>query len=67
MSEFVPCTQENQSGTYKGRTYKGTSELDVLAEKAVDTLRAEGLPIWQAKDVMKRAINLMDWEQLKER
>lgn len=67
MSEYVPCTQEHESGTYKGRAYKGDSVLDALAEKTVDALRAEGLPIWQAKDVLKRAITLMDWEQLKER
>lgn len=52
-------------GTYKGKRYQGDDELDTLAEKIIELLRPEQLPLWQAKDVLTRAKNMLDWEPLK--
>jgi len=54
-------------GKYKGRIFKSDDDMDELAEKAIDALRAEGLPVWQAKEVLKKAIRLMDWEPLQKK
>lgn len=55
----------HEPGEYKGRPFKGDDELDLIAEAVVDQLRSQNLPIWQAGDVLKRAIRLLDWETLK--
>lgn len=67
MEREIFCTLDVQhkGGTYKGKSYKGDAELDSIAEKVVELLRWENLPIWQAKDVLKKAVSLMDWELLK--
>lgn len=52
-------------GTYKGRIYKGDEELGRIADKVVELLCAEGLPIWQAKEVLKLAENALEWQTLK--
>ena len=52
-------------GTYKGRIYKGDEELGRIADKVVELLCAEGLPIWQAKEVLKLAGNALEWQTLK--
>lgn len=60
-------TQEvnlHKSGTYKGRTYKGGDELEEIAGRVVELLRAEGLPIWQAKDALHIAEDALEWEVL---
>lgn len=59
--EFAP----HKPGTYKGKAYKGADELETIAGRVVELLRAEGLPIWQAKHVLKIAENAMEWEVLK--
>lgn len=56
---------QHEAGEFKGRPFKVDNKLDSLAEKVIALLRPEGLTVWQAKDVMKRAINLIDWETLK--
>lgn len=55
----------HEPGEYKGRPFKGDDELDSMAEKVVAQLRSGNMPIWQARDVLKRAIRLLDWELLK--
>lgn len=55
----------HEPGEYKGRPFKGDDALDLLAETVVAQLRSQNLPIWQAKDVLKRASRLLDWETLK--
>lgn len=55
----------HEPGEYKGRPFKGDDELDLMAEGIVAQLRSVNMPIWQAKDVLKRAIRLLDWELLK--
>lgn len=45
--------------------HKSKEELEDLARKLVDQLRKESLPLWQAKEVLTRAKNQLDWEVLK--
>ena len=52
-------------GTYKGRIYKGDEELGRIADKVVELLCVEDLPIWQAKEVLKLAGNALEWQTLK--
>ncbi len=56
---------KRSSGVYKGRHYKGDEELDALADKVIALLRPEGLLVWQEKEVLKKALQLVDWETLK--
>lgn len=56
---------DHKAGTYKGRPYKGDAELDAIADSIVTLLRTEGLTIWQAKEVLKTASRLIDWEIMK--
>lgn len=67
-TDYIPITineVDHKSGTYKGRPYKGDAELDAIADCIVILLRTEGLPIWQAKEVLKKASRLIDWEIMK--
>ena len=67
-TDDIPITvnwTNRKSGTYKGRPYKGDAELDAIADGIVILLRTEGLPIWQAKEVLKKASRLIDWEIMK--
>lgn len=67
-TDCIPITinaVDHKAGTYKGRPYKGDAELDAIADGIVILLRTEGLPIWQAKEVLKKASRLIDWEMLK--
>ena len=52
-------------GTYRGVPYKGEEETEDIADRIVNLLRSEGLPIWQAKDVLRIAQSASDWEILK--
>lgn len=45
---------------------KSRDELKVLAEKVIDLLRPESLPIWQVKEVLHLAGQQLDWVQLNE-
>lgn len=54
-----------KAGTFRGRPFKGDSELDEIAKRVVALLRVENLPIWQSKEVLKKASSLIDWEVLK--
>lgn len=56
--------EPRKSGTYKGRAYKGADELEEIAGRVVELLRAEGLPIWQAKDALHIAEDALEWEVL---
>lgn len=67
-TDYIPITIngiDHKAGTYKGRPYKGYAELDAIADGIVSLLRKEGLPIWQAKEVLKKASSLIDWEIMK--
>ncbi len=64
MADFISYAEQ---GHRQKRPFKSKDELYLLAEKHVDMLRGEGLPIWQAKEALRFAIELMDWEKLKER
>lgn len=55
----------HRPGTYKARIYKGDEELGRIADKVVKLLCSEGLPIWQAKEVLKLAGNALEWEILR--
>ncbi len=57
--------EPRKSGTYKGTAYKGADELEAIAGRVVELLRAEGLPLWQANDVLKIAETALEWEVLK--
>lgn len=66
MEDFiVKEVARHEPGEYKGRPFKGDDELDSMAEAVVAQLRSGNMPIWQARDVLKRAIRLLDWELLK--
>ena len=67
-TDYIPITVnvvDHKTGTYKGRPCKGDAELDAIADDIVILLRTEGLPIWQAKEVLKKASRLIDWEIMK--
>lgn len=67
-TDYIPITingLDHKAGTYKGRPYKGAAELDAIADSIVTLLRTEGLTIWQAKEVLKKASSLIDWEIMK--
>lgn len=67
-TDNIPITingLDQKAGTYKGHLYKGNAELDAIADGIVSLLRKEGLPIWQAKEVLKKASRLIDWEIMK--
>ena len=67
-TDNIPITingLDQKAGTYKGHPYKGNAELDAIADGIVSRLRTEGLPIWQAKEVLKKASRLIDWEIMK--
>lgn len=67
-TDYIPITingVDHKAGTYKGHPYKGNAELDAIADGIVSLLRKEGLPIWQAKEVLKKASSLIDWEIMK--
>lgn len=64
----IPITingTDHKAGTYKGRPYKCDAELDAIADSIVTLLRTEGLTIWQAKEVLRKASRLIDWEIMK--
>lgn len=42
--------------------FKGKNELKAIAEKVIDLLRREELPIWQAREVLRFADKMPDWE-----
>lgn len=65
LSSIASNGAYHKSGTYKGRAFKGDAELDAIEESVCLRLRTEGLPIWQAKEVLKKASHLIDWEVLK--
>lgn len=46
-------------------TYAHKEEMDKIAQEVLEFLRPRHLPIWQVKDVMKRAIRLAEWEKMK--
>ena len=67
-TDNIPITingTDHKAGTYKGRPYKGDAELDAIADDIVILLRTKDLPIWQAKEVLKKASSLIDWEIMK--
>ena len=67
-TDYTPITIngfDHKAGTYKGLPYKGDAELDAIADGIVILLRKEGLTIWQAKEVLKTASRLIDWEIMK--
>lgn len=67
-TDYIPIeinATSHKPGTYKGRTFKGDAELDKIAERVIALLRVEGLPIWQANEVLKKASSLIDWETMK--
>lgn len=51
--------------TYKGRIYKDDNELGRIADKVVDLLCAEDIPIWQARAVLRLAGDALEWLTLK--
>lgn len=55
----------HKAGTFRGRPFKSDSELDKIAERVIALIRVENLPIWQVREVMKKASGLIDWEVLK--
>lgn len=67
-TDIIPITingTDHKAGTYRGLPYKGDAELDAIADGIVILLRKEGLTIWQAKEVLKTASRLIDWEIMK--
>lgn len=46
---------------------KTKEELETIARKIVDQLCDEGLMIWQAKETLKFAADIMDWLPVKKR
>lgn len=48
-------------GEFKGRKYRSIDDIDMLAEKVLDLLRPEALPVCQVKDVMDRVCQLIDF------
>ena len=44
---------------------KSKAELAAIAEKVVESVRKENLLIWQAKEVLTRAMKLIEWELFK--
>lgn len=67
-TDNIPITineVDHKAGTYRGLPYKGDAELDAIADCIVSLLRTEGLLIWQAKEVLKKASSLIDWEIMK--
>ena len=67
-TDNIPITingTDHKAGTYRGLPYKGDAELDAIADGIVILLRKEGLTIWQAKEVLKTASRLIDWEIMK--
>lgn len=51
--------------TYKGITFKSDEELEAIADKVVELLRHEELPIGQAKDVLGFVSRFIDIQILK--
>lgn len=49
------------------KEHKSKEYLKELAARVVDSLRPEGLPLWQAKEVLTYAKAQLDWEPLKEK
>lgn len=45
--------------------FRGKDELKAIAEKVVELLRREELPIWQACEVLRFATQRLDWVILK--
>lgn len=67
-TDNIPITingADHKAGTYRGLPYKGDAELDAIADGIVILLRKESLTIWQAKEVLKTASRLIDWEIMK--
>lgn len=67
-TDYIPITIneiDHKAGTYKGRPYKGDAEMDAIADSIVTLIRTEGMTIWQAKEVLKKASRLIDWEIMK--
>ena len=48
-------------------TFKRKYEVEELAAKVIDFLRPEGLVLWQAKEVLKFAIEQLEYEKLNKR
>jgi len=46
-------------------TYKPKEELDGIAQEVLDFLRPKELPIWQVKEVFKRASRFAEYEKMK--
>lgn len=57
--------EPREAGVFKGKPYKGDKELEEIAGRVIKQLRAEGLPIWQVKEVLGLAESALDWEVLK--
>lgn len=52
-------------GDMYGRPYKSADQINSIAEKLLEELRKEQLPICQVKDVAERICFLVDFEPLR--
>ena len=60
MPEYsIPCPPK------KNAEYVSKSDIKDIAQGVVDSLRPQGLPIWQVKEILREAMKLVDWEKLK--
>lgn len=57
----TPPVNHREAGTYKGTPFKSKAELEGLAQKVIDMLRRESLPIWQVREVLSLAREQLDW------
>lgn len=57
--------EPRESTTYRGITFKSDKDLEAVADKIVNLLRQEELPIGQAKDVLGFVSRFIDMQILK--
>lgn len=60
MSGLEKSMKEQSSS--KNYTYQSKGKISDIAEEVLDLLGPMGLPVWQVKEVLKKAMELTDWQ-----